>query len=162
MACVRFLRMCAIEPMNELPRRTRGTGLTYDQLLLFDFLFPWSVPERCLRREVYSFHMNVGYSHNLDDGQLQETLLRLSERGLVTAETDGADTRWSLTPLGARNGKSSDNHCGISIARAARKLFAQADRFILLCLRQETSEHLSDRNQGKPLSVKRGPSGIAA
>jgi hypothetical protein len=88
--------------MAVLPRRSRATALTDDELLLLDFMFEWHVPERMLRRDVYPLHMNVDYCHGLDDHELRKTLQRLSESGLVAESPADDDNTWSLTPLGGK------------------------------------------------------------
>jgi hypothetical protein len=86
--------------MPALPRRTHETSLTDDELLLFDFMFDVRVPQRALTQDAYPFHMNVRYSHALDDQGLRETLDSLARRGLVVRSVEDSKTLWSLTPLG--------------------------------------------------------------
>jgi hypothetical protein len=69
--------------MTPPPARTGRTALSHDELLLLDFLHKCFVPEHCLTREKYPEHMNVSYSHALDDAALHATLERLRARGLV-------------------------------------------------------------------------------
>jgi len=70
--------------MSHLPPRTGRTNLTDDQLLLFDFLFNHWVPFGALCRTDYLVHMNVGYTHTLDDDHLARTLNELHASGLIT------------------------------------------------------------------------------
>jgi hypothetical protein len=65
------------------PKRTCSTGLTGDELLLFDFLFDKSLSFQHLRMENYSLHMNCQYSHGLSDDELKITLNSLIDRGLL-------------------------------------------------------------------------------
>ncbi len=69
--------------MPTLPHRTNATSLSDDDLLLFDSMFPYSVPEDLLRRDSYPAQMNVQYSHALDDHCLRERLHSLMHQGLV-------------------------------------------------------------------------------
>ena len=72
----------------ERPTRTGVTGLTDDELLLFDFMFDKSLAFRHMRRDDYAFHMNTSYSHDLDDTQLGDTLRALCERGLIRSRRE--------------------------------------------------------------------------
>ena len=67
-------------------RRSRATSLTDDEVLLFDFLSESPVHARHLHRDAYAFHMNVGWTHDLDDDALARTLRELVERGLLEIE----------------------------------------------------------------------------
>lgn len=69
--------------MQSLPKRTNVTGLSDDELLLFDFLFDKSLAFHHLRMEDYSFHMNCRYSHSLNDADLERALSSLVMRGLL-------------------------------------------------------------------------------
>ena len=86
--------------MSVRPRRTGVTSLSEDELLLFDFMFDSDVPEHMLRREAYPLHMNVEYSHTLDDQALRETLRRLAAHGLVRHAEDQGNPQWGLTAIG--------------------------------------------------------------
>ncbi|NOY41488.1 MAG: hypothetical protein GXP26_06595 [Planctomycetes bacterium] len=90
--------------MENLPRRTGATELTDDELLLFDFFFDKPAAAHLVRRGQYPIHMNVRYSHGLDDQQLQKTLSDLCQRQLITRESDpeyfDGDWMYGLSPAG--------------------------------------------------------------
>lgn len=87
--------------MENVPNRSGVTELTDDELLIFDFLFRFSVPERALTRDKYRAHMNAGYSHGLDDSSLRHTLNQLANRGLISSAKEEEDTVYSLGPAGS-------------------------------------------------------------
>lgn len=83
-----------------IPPRTGTTVLSDDELLLMDFLFRSWVGERFLRREEYPIHMNVRYTHGLDDDALSRTLRRSVDTGIFACEGLQDERRYSLTPQG--------------------------------------------------------------
>jgi hypothetical protein len=95
-----------IDPDAPLPKRTGQTELSDDELLLFDFLFDTWVPFGALVRDAYIVHMNVRYSHRLEDNALRETLERLIASKLVTTWTikrpQHRSINYSLTAKGGR------------------------------------------------------------
>src|SRR6185503_7288795 len=99
------------DPNAPLPGRTGRTPLTDDELLLFDFLFPHFARLESLRREAYVSHMNVRYTHTLDQLALKETVAKLMTAGWLAsrrprrlAAQRRADTSlyYGLTPAGGR------------------------------------------------------------
>jgi len=91
--------------LRQPPRRTGATDLTDDELLLFDALFSCPWPMFALRRLEYGFHLNVGYSHNLDDDGLLAGIEALVERGLMATDfrdpCEGRNLRYcALTAAG--------------------------------------------------------------
>jgi hypothetical protein len=66
--------------MDILPRRSGVTELSDDEFLLFDLLFTVGVENAFLRQQAYPVHMNLRYTHGLDDGQLEGTVQSLQSR----------------------------------------------------------------------------------
>ena len=97
--------------MDSPPQRTNLTDLTTDQLLLFDFLFQYRLFERQLRRDVYPLHLNVNYSHGLDDEELSASLKSLEHRGDVTSCETEEGRQWELTPAGGHKWELERNPC---------------------------------------------------
>lgn len=79
-----------------LPVRTKKTYLSDAEILIFDFLFSYWVPQAFLTRDQYPIHMNCRYSPGLTDAELDDTLLRLQEQGLIKQDEDF----WGLTSAG--------------------------------------------------------------
>jgi hypothetical protein len=129
-----------------LPRRSGITQLTDDELLLFDFMFDTLLERRFLERDVYSFHMNVPYSHKLDSEQLRETLLRLAAQGLVAATTQGNVLRWSLTHLGGSQWELERKPCWDAYISGAseRTLRTGRNAIMVLSPNQATAEMFWD------------------
>ncbi|MEL7267369.1 MAG: hypothetical protein AAFP69_21525 [Planctomycetota bacterium] len=75
---------------------------TSDQIPLFDLLFQFRCLEHQLGREQYAIHMNVNYSHLLEDDALRDTLIALEHRGDVAKYPLGCGEAWVLTPAGGR------------------------------------------------------------
>jgi hypothetical protein len=89
------------EPTRQsIPPRTGATSLSDDELLLMDFLFNCSARIRFLRRQVYRIHMNVRYTHGLDDDALSCTLERNVKAGLFACRSFEGESVYSLTPEG--------------------------------------------------------------
>jgi hypothetical protein len=87
---------------SSLPARTKRTSLTDDELLLFDFMFDVFVPFHVLSREAYRIHMNVGYTHRLEDDELRRTLHGLQRRKLVRRKRGRGDWCYGLTAHGGK------------------------------------------------------------
>lgn len=85
--------------MNELPLRTGSTGLSDNELLIFDFLWWIHVPRHCLYSDVYSVHMNVAYEHSMSNEEVDDTLQRLHEGKLITKRYESPES-FTLTPAG--------------------------------------------------------------
>jgi hypothetical protein len=83
--------------MRNLPFRTNTTWLTDDQLVLLDVLFDKDTPFWLLRREDFLERVNLGYAHNLDDGELHSSLRWLVEHGFLTTKCDGGETYFCMT-----------------------------------------------------------------
>lgn len=87
---------------SSLPARTGRTSLTDDELLLFDFMFDVFVPLHVLTREAYPIHMNVGYTHQLEDEALNLTIQNMQERGLIRSRRARGRLGFTLSPQGGR------------------------------------------------------------
>ena len=77
--------------MTKMPFRTNATGISSDELLLLDFLFDAGSAMELMRREAYGIHMNVRYTHAIEDADLSRVLRSLVERGLLRTEPDALD-----------------------------------------------------------------------
>lgn len=71
------------EAMRDRPYRTGTTWLTDDQLVLLDVLFNGGTSLPFLDRDVFVEQWNLGYTHNLDDGQLECNIRWLCEHGVL-------------------------------------------------------------------------------
>jgi hypothetical protein len=87
--------------MGRFPKRTGSTGLTGDELILFDVMFDSRVEFKLLRRPGFSARYNY-HCHNLDDEGLSATLQRFLEFGLVSTELFQGKTYFQLAPRGGQ------------------------------------------------------------
>lgn len=88
-----------------LPKRTGESGLSDDELLLFDMMFDFNASETQLSSSVYAQHMNCGYNHSLDDVALGHTIDSLLDRNLIHLignSVDSTDIIYSLTESGGK------------------------------------------------------------
>lgn len=91
--------------MNRAPPRTGRTPLADAELYLFDALFDVTLPVGALRQEELEA-LNLPYTHDLDPSELEATVLRLADTGLLrlrkaSRRPDLGD--WvTLTPEGGR------------------------------------------------------------
>lgn len=83
-----------------IPPRTHATSLSSSELLLFDMLFRFRCVETHLRGEAYRFHLNLSYSHDIDDEDLPKVLSSLQEKGDVVQELAGPRRSWGLSERG--------------------------------------------------------------
>ena len=86
--------------MQNLPFRTRSTSICDDDLILLDVLFDGAASTRLLRRDVFHWQWNLGYSHNLTDNELRSHLLKLCELGVIKTTVSGTRICFQLTALG--------------------------------------------------------------
>jgi hypothetical protein len=86
--------------MNDIPRRTSVTDLSDDELLLLDFFFDKRSVAGLARQNKYPVHMNVPYSHGLDDQQLRDTLKSLYQRQLLARYVFEGDFAYEMSPAG--------------------------------------------------------------
>ena len=82
------------------PFRTNKTWLTDDQLILLDVLFDGAAAFRLLRGKAFRGQWNLGYSHTLDDDQLQCNLRWLCEHGVLDEERFRDETVFRMTAAG--------------------------------------------------------------
>lgn len=85
--------------MRRLPFRTNATDLSQGELFLFDILFKYRTRIDSLRRASFSTTFN-SHSHDLDDSELELTLARLRDRGLVVEECHSETRCIRLTERG--------------------------------------------------------------
>ena len=91
------------------PKRTNKTKLSNDELLLFDFLaILGDVSFNLIRRENYSFHMCVPYSHEIPDNYLEKTMKKLISEGYLSSYFD-EEPRYFLTEIGGNLWESERN-----------------------------------------------------
>src|SRR5688500_17620735 len=86
--------------MHALPFRTNATYLSDDELILLDVLFDHGAEFRMLRLKRFAGIWNLGYCHNLDDGQLQCRLRWLCEHGVLYIERHDKEAWFHLTKHG--------------------------------------------------------------
>src|SRR5437867_407372 len=90
--------------MRHLPKRTRSTGLTDDELILFDVMFDGGRCFESLRHSGFTERCNYP-SHGFDDEQLRTTLRRFVDSGLLAEEVSQVckgTSCFQLTPCGGR------------------------------------------------------------
>ncbi len=69
--------------MKEKIKRTNKTELSDDELIIFDVLFDCNAPVNALKKgEEFSWHFNYP-SHDLDEGELKDTIERFVSNGLM-------------------------------------------------------------------------------
>jgi hypothetical protein len=86
--------------MRNLPFRANRTWLIDDDLILLDVLFDGPAPMRLLRRDTYRAQWNLGYSHGLNDADLEGRVTQLGEQGVLKAEFCYGETFVRMTAAG--------------------------------------------------------------
>ncbi len=83
--------------METPPQRSGRSDLSDSELLLCDFLWKHSVRVRHLSDDVYPLHMNVRYSHGLNQTQLLTVLKRMLDRRFIAVSAHLADDQSFVT-----------------------------------------------------------------
>lgn len=96
-----------IKKMTHLPRRTKLTKLTNDELLVLDFIIMLGKIDSpfWLRQSEYSKHMNGGYTHNIQDENIEVFFTEMTSKGLIVKSTDGSSKEnvlYNVTEQGAK------------------------------------------------------------
>lgn len=87
--------------MQRYPFRTSATDLSQDELRLLDVLFNCAATLSSLRRECFRATWNQP-THNLDDAELQLTVGRLCDRGILVAQCHGDNDYVRLSENGGK------------------------------------------------------------